>query len=236
MAAQTETKAVVNGIKPKQLKPIPKLSDLVNNEVVKSEENELQVFLNQEPPEKWIKLNKFANNSRYLAIDKIEYLLTSIFVKWWVEVLEWKVIANSVGVSVRLFYVSPITGETLHQDGLGAMPMQTDEGKGAVDFNFIKTSAVQMALPGAESYAIKDAAEKIGRVFGKDLNRKDLMAYEGLSGRYAPKTPDEIAENRMIGLIKDADSKTALAKLKINIKENWETAKIEYNSKLESLS
>lgn len=233
-ATKSNGVAMVNGHKPKQLKPVPKLQDLVNMEVVNSNENELQVLLNQNPPEAWIKTNKYANNSRYLAIDKVEYMLTSVFLKWWVEVLEWKVIANSVAVAVRLFYVSPITGETLHQDGLGAMPMQTDEGAGAVDFNHIKTSAVQMALPGAESYAIKDAAEKIGRVFGKDLNRKDLMGYENLSGRYAPKTPDQIARDRMISLIKEAESKERLSKLKVNIKEDWQDVQIEYNLKLDS--
>lgn len=34
------------------------------------------------------------------------------------------------------------------------------------------------ALPTAESYAIKDAAEKLGKLFGKDLNRKDELAFE----------------------------------------------------------
>jgi len=32
-------------------------------------------------------------------------------------------------------------------------------------------------LPAAESFAIKDAAEKIGRLFGKDLNRKDVAGF-----------------------------------------------------------
>lgn len=233
-ATKSNGVAMVNGHKPKQLKPVPKLQDLVNAEVINSNENELQVLLNQNPPEAWIKTNKYANNSRYLAIDKVEYMLTSVFLKWWVEVLEWKVIANSVAVAVRLFYVSPITGETLHQDGLGAMPMQTDEGAGAVDFNHIKTSAVQMALPGAESYAIKDAAEKIGRVFGRDLNRKDLMGYENLSGRYAPKTPDEIAQNRMITLISESETLKDLVKLKASIKDSWTDVQIEYNKKLET--
>lgn len=224
-------KSSVNGV---QKRPIPKLSDLVNHEVVNSNQNELQVFLNQEPPDKWIRVNKFANGSKYLAIDKIEYLLTSIFLKWYVEVLEWKVIANSVCVSIRLFYQSPIDGEMLHQDGLGAMPMQTDEGKGAVDFNFIKTSAVQMALPGAESCAIKDAAEKIGRVFGKDLNRTELMAYENLSGRYESKTPAQIEEERLINLIVNAETREDLAKTKKHIKPEFEQARLEFNHKLGS--
>ena len=37
-----------------------------------------------------------------------------------------------------------------------------------------------MAAPSAESFAIKDAAEKLGKIFGKDLNRKDAMAYDSL--------------------------------------------------------
>jgi len=171
----TQVTPTSNGVAKKETKPIPQYKDLVNMEMVNSNENEFQVLLNQEPLKEWVQINKFANNSKYIPIDKVEYLLTRLFVKWWVDVIDWKVIANSVCVHVRLFYVSPITGETLHQDGLGAMPMQVDEGKGATDFNAIKKSAVQMALPGAESYAIKDAAEKIGRLFGKDLNRKESV-------------------------------------------------------------
>lgn len=164
---------------------LPTYNELVNTEVVNSKENEFQVFLNQNPPDKWIKTNSLANNSQYIPIDKVEYLLTRLFLKWYVEVIDYKIIANSVSVQIRLFYQSPLTGEMLHQDGLGAAPMQTDKDKGAIDFNYIKNAAVQMALPAAESYAIKDAAEKIGRIFGKDLNRKDLMNYESLTGRYA---------------------------------------------------
>jgi hypothetical protein len=35
------------------------------------------------------------------------------------------------------------------------------------------------SLPAAESYAIKDAAEKLGILFGKNLNRKDTIAFSG---------------------------------------------------------
>ena len=62
--------------------------------------------------------------------------------------------------------------------------MQTDKDAGAVDFNKIKSSAVQTAAPAAESFAIKDAAEKLGRLFGKDLNRKDIIDYNLLENRF----------------------------------------------------
>ena len=41
----------------------------------------------------------------------------------------------------------------------------------------MSSGAIQMWAPSAESFAIKDAAEKLGKIFGKDLNRKDDIAY-----------------------------------------------------------
>lgn len=212
-------------------KHIPKYDELVSMDETKSRQNDFQVLLNHEPPDNWIKTNKYANNSRYLSIDKVEYLLTRLFVKWWVEVKDYKVIANSVCVHVRLFYIDPITNEMLFQDGLGASPMQTDEGAGATDFNKIKASAVQISLPAAETYAIKDAAEKIGRIFGKDLNRKDLIAYENLAGRFEQKNEAEI--KRIILMIDKATSRNDLEKIKHFIKPEIQAA---FDSKLATLT
>lgn len=200
-------------------KPLPKYNDLVNMEIVNSNENEFQILLNQEPPKEWVKTNDLANGSKYIPIDKVEYLLTRLFVKWRVQVLDYKVIANSVAVHVRLFYTSPITGEELHQDGLGAAPMQTNKGANATDFTQIKNSAVQMSLPAAETYAIKDAAEKIGRIFGKDLNRKDLMAYENLTGRFNVMTKEEIENKRLEKLIENARTREDLEKFEKYVTE-----------------
>ena len=36
------------------------------------------------------------------------------------------------------------------------------------------------AAPAAESYAVKDAAEKIGKLLGKDMNRADRIMYDTL--------------------------------------------------------
>lgn len=99
----------------KEIAKLPTYDELVNMEIINSKENDFQVLLNQNPPEKWIKVNAIANNSSYLPIDKVEYMLTRLFVKWHVEVLDFKIIANSVAVQIRLFYTSPITGELLHQ-------------------------------------------------------------------------------------------------------------------------
>ena len=140
-------------------------------------ENKLVVLLNQKPQDSWIRIHPFSK-TKYIPIEIVEWLLTRIFIKWRVEVLDTKLMANAVLVTVRLHYKDPVTGEWEWQDGIGAQPLQTDKGAGATDFNKIKSDAVAKAAPSAESYAIKDAAEKLGKLFGKDLNRKDEMNYD----------------------------------------------------------
>ncbi|MHB8410309.1 MAG: Rad52/Rad22 family DNA repair protein [Acidiferrobacterales bacterium] len=169
---------------------LPKLSDLINETEESKKETELQVLLNQPPPEKWIKT--LPNTSvKYLPIERVEFLLTKIFTNWSVEVKSVQVIANSVCVCIRLFYQNPLdTTKTLWQDGLAAFPMQTDKGAGATDISKLKNNAVQLAAPAAETDAIKDAAHKIGRIFGKDLNRSEQIAYDSLLPKQT--TEDEL--------------------------------------------
>jgi len=78
---------------------------------------------------------------------------------------------------VRIHLKHPVTGEMFFIDGVGAAELQTKSGASAADLSAINKGAVMMALPMAKSYAIKDAAEHLGKLFGRDLNRKETMAY-----------------------------------------------------------
>lgn len=157
-----------------QIQKVPTLNELLSETEASLKENQLTVLLNTAPPAAWVKEQPMAKTA-YLPIDKVQYLLTKIYGKWWVEVINTQVFANSVTVTVRLFVRNPLTGETEHNDGVGAAPIQTDKGKGAMDWNFAKADGVQKALPAAKAYAIKDAAEEFGKIFGRDLNRKDTF-------------------------------------------------------------
>lgn len=159
---------------------LPTLQDLRSDIELKADQNALNVLLNAEPPKEWIKEHPMFKKVRYLPIERVEYLLTRIFLKWNVEIKSVQVIANSVVTTIRLYYQDPMSDQMLWQDGVGAAPLQTDKGAGAVDFNAIKSDAVMKAAPAAESYAVKDAAEKIGKLFGKDLNRADKIMYDSL--------------------------------------------------------
>jgi hypothetical protein len=134
----------------------------------------LNKFLNQNVKKEWVKTHPLTKQE-YIPVGRIEFLLTALFLEWWVEIKDTALMANSIVVTVRLHYVSPLDGKARWQDGVGASPLQTAKGAGSVDFNQLNSSAVQLAAPSAESFAVKDAAQKIGKIFGKDVGRKDTV-------------------------------------------------------------
>lgn len=176
---------------------LPTIQDLLSESEMDLKENALMVILNQNPPDKWFENHPTAKikdatgntvSAKYLSIGRIEYLLSRIYGKWWVEVKNVQVIANSVAVTVRLHVKNPLTGEIEFQDGVGATAIQTDSGKGAMDWNYAKSAGVQMALPSARSYAIKNAAGSLGKIFGKDINRAIEIDYTPLLKEKIEKT------------------------------------------------
>lgn len=162
------------------LSKIPTMNELVTETEMTLKENALMVILNQPPPEKWLVNHPMISGYKYLPIERVEYLLTRIFGKWWVEIKNVQVIANSSVVTVRVYVKNPITGEIDWNDGVGAQPIQTDKGQGAMDWNFAKSDGVQKSVPSAETYAIKDACDKFGKIFGKDVSRKTNLDYSTL--------------------------------------------------------
>lgn len=161
---------------------LPKLADLLTDVELKADQNDLNILLNAPPKDGWIKQHPFAKGVKYLPIERVEYLLTRIFIRWHVEIKNVQILANSIVTTVRLYYLDRLSNQMLWQDGVGAAPLQINQGKGAIEFNEIKSNAVMLAAPASETYAIKDAAEKIGKIFGKDLNRHDQIMYDSLSG------------------------------------------------------
>lgn len=180
---------------------LPTLADLHKDHSVAFKQDALNELLANPPSKAWVKKHPMTKND-YLPIDKVEFLLKRIFGEVKTEILSYAAIFQSVAVHVRLHYKNPVTGEWSFQDGVGAAPIQTDAGKSAADLGAIKSVAVQIALPSAESYAIKDAAEKLGALFGANLSRKDTIQFQGFFTGQAntqpvesePETPSTNAE------------------------------------------
>lgn len=166
---------------------LPKLADLHKNPQEAFKNDQFKTLLNQPPSAHWLKKHPLAKRkihgqtqpAEYLPIDKIEFLMDVIFQEWKVEVLSVQVMFNSIAVAIRLHYKNPVTGEWSFHDGVGAKSVQVNQGENASNLGAIKDAAVMMALPSAKSYAIKDAAEHLGSLFGRDVNREDTVMFTG---------------------------------------------------------
>lgn len=141
---------------------------------------ELTVALNQEPPKEWVKEHPYIKGYKYLPIERVEYLLDSLFKGYYkIEVLKTGMLLNAVEVTVRVHYKHPITGEWMFHDGLGCAEVQTEKNSGSLklDMSNINRGALVMAVPNAKSVAVKDACDHLGKLFGRNLNRKDTINY-----------------------------------------------------------
>jgi hypothetical protein len=100
-----------------------------------------------------------------------------------------------------LHVVNPINGLPESQDGVGAATIQLNAGATQGDLSSIKPNAIMLAAPAAESYALKNAAEKFGSIFGGNLMDIENTAY-------VPIFNEEIRE-QYTGKRKQPDSKSS---------------------------
>jgi predicted DNA binding CopG/RHH family protein len=144
---------------------------------VKQDIAKYQQLLDTKPPQAWIKDHPMQSKVKYIPIQVHEELLRKIFQEYSIEIKTVQQLFHSVCITVRINYKHPVTGEWLFVDGVGAQNVQTDKGASASDLSKVKPNAVMLAAPAAESYAIKDACEKLGELFGGNLNRKDVISF-----------------------------------------------------------
>jgi hypothetical protein len=131
----------------------------------------LNAVLNQHPPVSWLKKN---NGIEYLPISKVRYMLTRLYVDWFQEIKSVMIVANSITVTVTLHYVDLIDSTWKRTDGIGAAPINTKSGKGAMEWDHVTHDSVQKAAPAAASYALKNAVKRLGRIFGAELKGEDI--------------------------------------------------------------
>lgn len=155
--------------------------------------NKLIFLLNKQVPRKWIKEHPTVKIEvmgrkqalKFLPIDKIRFLLNRIFgLGWKDEIIGVYQTFNSVVVSVRLHFCVPGTGVWFYHDGIGAVAAQTNKDAAASDLGAIKSDAIMKAAPSAASYALSNAAEKLGDLFGANINKPDSINWGGAYDAY----------------------------------------------------
>lgn len=156
---------------------LPTIQELYKSKEMAAQNDKLTALLNQNPEPSWIKKHPFIRDYYYLPIERVEWLLKTIFKKYRIEILREGVAFNGVFVVVRIHYLNPVTNEMEYHDGIGATELQTKKGTSPADLSNINNGALGMAFPIAKTRAIKDACDHFGKLFGSDLNRKEQIGY-----------------------------------------------------------
>ena len=164
--------------------------DIYDGKIVDALQGAFKTMVNVSPKQDWLGDNR---GVKYLPIQRVEALLDSVCGDWHVEVKSLELIANSMVCTARLHYWNPAKGEWTWTDGIGAAPVNTNKGAEATDFAQIKHDSVQKAAPAAKAYAVKNAAQTIGRIFGRNVNRQEDVFIQNMALTMNPK--DQVIED-----------------------------------------
>lgn len=123
----------------------------------------------------------------FLPISFIEMTLDEIFLgQWGTENFKWSAITNEVQGSLELVLVHPITGKEIRRTGAASIVITVDslspEEKDkmskqarnlfALNPENKKPNALDLGFPKLKAECVKNAASSLGKVFGRDINRK----------------------------------------------------------------
>jgi hypothetical protein len=119
----------------------------------------------------------------HIPVSVIENTLKKYFFGLYkIECVDYRMIVNEICVHARISVYHPILREWMSYDGLASINVQQDKDSLVKDFmSTKKKNALHKNLPAAYAFAIKNAAKKIGKVFGADLNRKHEDSYVGFT-------------------------------------------------------
>jgi hypothetical protein len=156
---------------------LPKIQDLYTDKLTVQKNDAFVTLMNQQPKPAWVKVHPFIKGYKYLPIERVEYLLKTIFKRYRIEITGQGQSFNGVWVTVRVHYLHPLTGEWDFHDGIGASQIQTKKGSSPADLASINNNAIGMAFPTAKTEAVKNACKSFGKIFGSDLSRSEDIEY-----------------------------------------------------------
>lgn len=146
---------------------------------------ELQDFLNKlnrepEPSE----LDRTPDGkAKTLPISFVEMTLDEIYLGLWgTRNYTTKLIANEVVGELELWVIHPVSGHEIVRSGAAGIIIQVDKApeniqgqernSWALNPANKKPNALDLGYPKLKAECVKNAAQSLGKVFGRDLNRK----------------------------------------------------------------
>ena len=207
---------------------LPKIQDLYSDKVAVAKNDAFITLMNQPPNPAWVKKHPYIKKEvtqkdgtkikvpyEYLPIERVEYLLKTIFKRYRIEITGQGQSFNGVWVTVRVHYVHPLTGEWDFHDGIGASQLQTAKGTSPADLNNINNGAISMAFPMAKTLALKDACDNFGKLFGSDLSRPDIIYTPDLT--LIPMDKQHPNWSKVVEAVKNGNATLEQVKTKYNL-------------------
>lgn len=212
---------------------VPTLADLISDKEMAYAQDDFNLILNTPVPKQWIKEHPYVTikidgkNAQlpYVPVKRVKYLLKRIYGKYEWEIKECKQVLNAMVVVGKLTITNPITGLKESQDGVGAAAIQMDKDATQGDLTAIKANAIQIGAPAAESYALKNAAEKFGDIFGGNIYDIDKTAYTPVFDYDSRNPPTyeqlkDLADDMSIWMILTKDEQTNASRILTNKEVN----------------
>lgn len=169
------------------------MADLKDSKVLRAKWEKLEAFqlmLNQAPPDIAIEQTP-DGQARTMVISHVENALDTLYLgQWSTRDFKYSVVGNELAGVITLEVIHPITGTARTLTGVAAQAIMMDKAPDGLDnreknewsqdIRNKKSKALKMNLPALKAECLKNAAQQLGKAFGKDLNRKN-------AGVYAPK-------------------------------------------------
>jgi hypothetical protein len=115
-----------------------------------------------------------------LPISFVEMTLDELFLgQWELSDVETKQIFNEVVGTGILTVWHPVTQRPLKRAGFGAVVITQDKDAAVSDFNMTKKkNALDLSFPKLKAEITKNAAQTLGKILGRDINRKSKDVFK----------------------------------------------------------
>lgn len=121
------------------------------------------------------------NNVDSVPISFLEHELDEVYMGLWSTTnFRYQVIANEIVGTLDLSVFDPSAKMWLHRSGSAAVMIRQKSGAELTDISSKIKNGLQMDFPKLESMCLKAAAKKLGKRFGRDLNRKFEDEYDNI--------------------------------------------------------
>ena len=150
-----------------------------DNEKTRLQLQEFMRMLNREPDPTEFQPTP-DGKAKTLPISYVEMTLDEIYLgQWDVSDTTYTQVFNEVVGTGLLTVWNPITGKPTRRSGFASIVITQDKDALLQDFNSTKKkNALDLSFPKLKAEITKNAAQTLGKVFGRDMNRKQQDTFK----------------------------------------------------------